>query len=123
MLTDRSRLISEYIYNPVIKARPLAYGMDDWLYMVGRFVQGQHLIIYCKRAMNDLVESFVEDEQLGGVFENLFSLASRYERVVAMFQLLFDIAESPSRIIVCEFASARDWIFQNVKQYIEEVSA
>lgn len=45
LLCDRSRLISEYVYNPVLKSRPIAYDLRDWLNMIGGFLTDRKSVV------------------------------------------------------------------------------
>jgi hypothetical protein len=124
-ITDRSRLISEYVYNPILQRRVTAFETREWLSMLGKFVSnGPHLIIYCNRRLANVREKWdASGEQLTGVFDNLIQLDLRYQTMMSFLELVFHADHSRSQIIRYDFEQddiAR--IDNEVAWYLERVS-
>ena len=128
VLGDRSRIISEYIYNPVLKRRPIAYPMDEYMEMLGGFARGHHLIIHCYRSVARIIDTYNDQDQLAGVRQNLAEIASRYDQVMHMLRFLFAVADSNSEICTYTFEPNKDrpdpytTVLQYVRRYLREVS-
>lgn len=105
IISDRSRIISEYIYNPVLKRRPPVMGFETWMTYVSKFCQGDHLIIYCWLPMEVLDRTFADREQLPGVLENLPTLNLRYRKMMGMLDLLFTLNGRPNRVVAYNWKS------------------
>lgn len=88
-LWDRSRIISEYVYNPVLRGRPLAVNFEEWWQLFGEYLKQPQLIIYCHRPLVDIQKSFDDREQLGGVAQNLGALNLAYEHVMDWIDFIF----------------------------------
>ena len=127
ILWDRSRFISEFVYNPVLKNRPTAYTMVEWLNMLANFVARPQLIIYCFRTPDRLLKDFDEREQLPGVLEHVPELVEAYDQVWSMLHCLFTISEQDSRIYLYSFDHEnKEFKYPKIRtavaDYIERVS-
>lgn len=125
MVADRSRLISEYVYNPVLQGRELAFPYISWLFWLAHFTSKQHLIIHCHRDVDHITQSFEDQEQLEGVRENLFALDIRYIQMMEMIQLLFDVQEDNYSKIISwnfEYPAQYSYIKECINIYLKEVS-
>lgn len=125
VLADRSRIISEYVYNPVLKKRPIAYTFSTYMELLGGLAGGHHLIIHCFRNVSRIIDTFDERDQLEGVRQHLSTLSSRYEQVMHMMRFLFDVNERGSRVVSYCFDSDRvpDYytiITGAVRKYVQE---
>jgi len=104
MVADRSRLVSEYVYNPVLQGRELAYPYISWLFWLAHFTSKEHTIIYWRRDMGRLREEFDAREQLEGVAEKLTLLDFRYEQMMTMLDFLFQVQpDNMSHILTYNF--------------------
>lgn len=117
---DRSRILSEYIYAPLLKNRPVAYPYHAWLEMLGTFSQHEHLIIHCVRSKALIIDSWKEEDQLKGVRQHLDEIQYRYESLMDMLHFLFKLNETRSRIMVYNFQNTSDTqVFLEVERYME----
>jgi hypothetical protein len=91
VLADRSRIVSEWVYNPVLKTRPTAYSFRTWMTYIAGFVQQSQYVIYCYRPVEHIMKTFDERDQLSGVVENLQLLSHRYDQIMAMIDFLFEL--------------------------------
>lgn len=126
MVADRSRLISEYVYNPILQGRELAFPYISWLFWLAHFTGKQHLIIHCHRDVTQLQSSFNEREQLGGVVDFLDDLAARYWQMMEMLQLLFDVQQDNRSLILHYNFDVQPAQYSYIKEcitiYLKEVS-
>ena len=128
MISDRSRLISEYVYNPIIKKRPLAYPPHTWLEMLGSFADDHHLVIYCYRSTARLVDTWGEREQLDGAREHLYALNHSYDLMMHTIEMLFRAcggADKGSKVISYTFeannkADFKPMVFSAIRTYLHE---
>ena len=120
-ISDRSRIISEWVYNPILRARPTAFSFDRWMKHLAGFAQGQHLVIYAVRHLEEIRESFQHKDQLEGVYDNLDLLNRRYSQVIAMLKLLFELQPHPVSTIDTYFFAddySRTFIMNEVQRYL-----
>jgi hypothetical protein len=130
VLSDRSRIISEFIYTPTIGARATAYPVWDWLRYLGQWVQRPQLLIYCTRNLTNVQLTFDEDdrEQLAHVYENLEELHEGYEFTMRFIDWLFRQSPRGHRLVFYDFdMAAEDFdpvapVKDAVKQYLLENS-
>lgn len=120
LVADRSRIISEWIYNPVLNAREPAYDFDMWLFMLKGFVQKPLYVIHCWRDLDNIRSSFDERDQLGGVAEHLPELAQKYEHVMGMIDLFFDLQQRRPVMWYNYEVDNPDLIYREVEAYIKE---
>ena len=126
MVADRSRLISEYVYNPVLGSRELAFPYISWLFWIAHFTSKHHLIIFCERDIDHIRSSFDEREQLGGVAANLYGLEYRYRQMMDMVELLFDVqTESNSQFIRYNFEYPAQYAYvkECIEAYLQEAES
>ena len=125
-IADRSRIVSEYIYGPILKSRPLAYPFDLWMTYLSGFLHHRHLVIYCTRPLEKLQATFDEREQLSGVYENLEDLYATYQDFMDALRLLFSFADpvNPCKVLLYDFEvdGWLDLICKAVEDYMVEVS-
>ena len=88
-LWDRSRIISEYIYNPVLKGRPFAFDVDEYFMMLAAYLKRPQLIIYCRRPLPRIRATLDERDQLAGVVNHLDELHEAYERFMGFMKHMF----------------------------------
>lgn len=102
---DRSRLISEYIYNPVLNRRQLAFNPSIYFKYLNHWLQNPQLLIWCNRPIEKIRETFDERDQLGGVFEHLEELQHGYETFMAFIAWFFNIhqVDRPKYLIEYDF--------------------
>lgn len=93
VISDRSRIISEYIYNPVLKDRDCAYPVLDWLRFIGYWASRPQCLIYCTRDPQLVTVTFAEDEreQLANVRDHIPQLSAEYERTMEFIRWLFEL--------------------------------
>jgi GTPase SAR1 family protein len=123
---DRARFISEYVYNPILQNRELAFDTEEWLYMLAEYIRRPQLVIYCFRTPDRLIKDFDEREQLAGVFEHIPELMEAYDRVWNMVHFLFGLSPHDSRIYLHSFDHEdKEYkypvIRKAVKEYLEQV--
>lgn len=122
MLADRSRIISEWTYNPILNKRPIAYPFDVWMSYLTRFVHHPHYVIHCWRDLETVGESFDNRDQLEGVGKNLAALNERYNEMMNMLDLLFDLTGSSKAVMWYNFeVDHLDLIHREVEEYLKEV--
>lgn len=124
MLSDRSRLISEFVYNPVLNARPLAYPYKTWLTYVAEFTSKPHLVVYCVRNLQHIKDSFSTRDQLIGVRTNLDELDARYDHMMGMFEFLFNLQNLQPRghVVMYDFERVPyTHVTVAVRRYLQEV--
>jgi cellulose biosynthesis protein BcsQ len=124
-ITDRARLISEYVYNPVLKRRTTAFETREWMSMLGKFVEnGPHLIIYCNRRIEKVREKWgANGDQLDGVRENLVRLDTRYKTMMSFLELVFNADRDRSEIHHYDFDQDNiALIYQEVGEYLERIA-
>lgn len=103
-LGDRSRIISEYIYGPILQKRLLAYSMNDYMEMLGGFARGHHLVVHCYRSTSRIIDTWdATGEQLDGVRQHLSELSSAYDEVMHMLRFLFRVGGLGGRVITYSF--------------------
>lgn len=118
---DRSRIISEYVYNPVLNMRPLAFNKDSWFEMIRRWLQHPQLVIYCRRPIGHIFESFDEREQLEGVAGNLAALDRAYEGMMWFIEVLFQQSDPPKYIIEYNYeVDTYEEVRDSVARYLAE---
>lgn len=71
-------LFSELVYGPILRGKVRLLD-SECLAALSMIKFHKPLIIYCKRPMDKVLETFGEREQLSGVKENLTSLMSAYD--------------------------------------------
>lgn len=121
-VADRSRLISEYVYNPILKGRPLAYPFHTFLEMFGTFVQQTNLVILCHRNRLHLEGTFDEREQLGGVRQHLTDLDNQYSRIYNVIQFLSIAGDGDTEVLKWSFEQhSETTVFNAVNRYIDRV--
>lgn len=125
VLADRSRIISEFIYNPILNARPIAYPWGQYMDLVKSFVRGHHLVIFCHRPLHELMKTFDSREQLAGVKENAAKIFKAYEEVEGMFRFLFRVSNSGSEVHDYDYADgvSHTLAVTKTKRYIEDEEA
>ncbi len=122
MLADRSRIISEYVYNPILNKRPIAYPFDVWMSYLTRFVHKPHYVIYCWRSIERIRATLEERDQLAGVADKLDELDSRYIQMMQMLDLMFDLTKASTAVMYYNFeVDHPDLIHREVDQYLKEV--
>lgn len=126
-LADRSRIISEYVYNPILNARPIAYDFATWTWFLSGFVQRPQLVIYCWRSVDSIRNSFDEREQLGGVADALETLNMRYEQVMNTLDLMFQLSGISHTVLRYNFEymperMLYEFVEQYMATYLKEVS-
>lgn len=124
VISDRSRILSEYVYSPVLKTRPVAYGYNRWLTYLGAWSLNKQLVIYCHREPINVLESFDESEQLEGVKDNLLVLDMRYKQLMHTLEFLFAVAPNPDNLIIdwdFDDYENMDYILEAVKVYCKGV--
>lgn len=112
---DRSRIISEYVYNPVLNMRPLAFAKNSWFAMLQQWLLHPQLVIYCRRPVRHIFETFDEREQLGGVADKLPELDRAYEGMMWLIEVLFQQSDPPKYVIeynyeVDKYEEVRDMV-------------
>lgn len=122
VVSDRSRIFSEYVYTPLLKNRPPAYPFHAWLEMMGTFCQHEHVIVHCSRHRAKIIDDWDSSEQLEGVREHLSELEVRYEHLMDMLWFLSQVTESRLRIVHYNFETVSDTqVFIEVERYMERV--
>lgn len=121
-IADRSRLISEFIYNPVLQGRALAFTFHSFLEMFGSFLQQENLVILCHRNRLQLGSTFDEREQLSGVRQHLGDLDNQYSALYHTIHFLTIAAEGHTEVMKWSFEQHSDTIVYNaVRRYIDRV--
>jgi hypothetical protein len=127
VISDRSRIISEYIYTPVVGGRDIAYSLDTYTEFLASFARGHHLVIHCYRSTAKIIDGWDEREQLEGVRSHLSEIASRYDQVMHMLRFLFAVGGGKGKVIQYTFESNNDYtpeffpiVSAEVRRYIEE---
>lgn len=92
VLGDRSRIISEYIYSPILKNRPCAYTPQEWCSFLGGFIERPQCVIFCWRYLDRIEENLKEEEQLANVIPNLRKLAVAYESMMEILDFMFRVS-------------------------------
>jgi len=120
LISDRSRIISEYVYTPVLRARSLAYDFEIWWSYIQRLVTRHHLIIFCRRDPLEILETFDERDQLPGVQEHLITLHHRYEAFMGMLDFLTAVQEDRDACVrrwnlKMGFSEPRRWVRDYLK--------
>lgn len=119
---DRSRILSEYIYTPVLKKRAPAYSYNTWLEMLSSYTQHEHLIIHCKRHRAKIIDTWNEPDQLEGVREHLSEIDDRYDHLMDMLWFLSKVTEGKIRILHYNFETVSDTqVYLEVERYMERV--
>lgn len=121
-LGDRSRLISEYIYQPLLGKRDAAYSFDAYMEMIGFFARNHHLVIHCYRSTARIIDTW-DEGQLEGVREHLSELSSQYDKVMHMLRFLFRVGGDRGKVITYSFEAQQEPqspVFRAVRQYIHE---
>lgn len=124
ILWDRSRFISEYVYNPILKARPIAYTWQEWQRMLTMYLSRPQLFIYCSRGLDKIREGFNERDQLDGVAHNIERLHNAYSRIVSWIDFNFTLTHpDESRVVVWDFDKNDnfDYIRVAIDLYLEVV--
>lgn len=125
MLADRARLISEYVYNPILNNRPIAYSFSAWMDMIANFAQGgPHLIIYMRRDVQGIINSFKDREQLEGVEGSLTHLSLAYSKIMGMIELMFSVQRDPmkNQVMQWRLEYGLEALLPYVNDYIRRVS-
>lgn len=123
VVSDRSRIISEFIYTPILKNRPVAYPYYLWMKYISALSRGHHLVIYMTRNIYEIQHSFDQREQLEGVYEHLWGLHDGYDNVMGMLDYLFRLQDPvKSEVWHTTFTSLRSPLFERIERYIKEVS-
>lgn len=118
---DRSRIISEYVYNPVLNKRSLAFGHATMLKMMREWLQRPQLIIYCTRPLPNIQASFDEREQLDGVVSKLKELAAAYEAFMGFLAIMFKVTDPPKYLLEYNFEEDKyEYIRDLVGRYLVE---
>lgn len=119
---DRSRLISEFIYNPILKGRQYAFPFHSWLEMMGSFVQGLNLVVVCYRSRLQIVSSFDEREQLKGVRQHLTEIDDQYSRLPTLLRFINVAGEGQTYAMAWSFEKDPDVVvFNAVRRYLDQV--
>jgi len=119
---DRSRLMSEFIYNPILQTRGLAYPLHHFLEMLGSFVQENNLVIICYRNRLAIENSFSEREQLKGVRQHLPELSHQYDRLGTMLEFLNVAAEGKTKVMNWSFDKHSEVVVYNeIRRYLHLV--
>lgn len=120
-ITDRSRIISEWVYNPVLMNRPMAYDFRTWMKLVSSLAVGRHLILFMWRPIEELLETFDERSQLPGVRENIVLLHHRYNLVANMMELLFHVQPTiRGEIIWINYSTEKKYAFEATAKYLRD---
>lgn len=124
MVADRSRIVSEYIYNPILAKREVAYPYLEWTSYLARFTMGRHVVVYCRQSLNDIGKVFHKQEQLEGVRENLPELFKAYEEFMTMLRFLFRVSGSGSVVVPYRYQDPGDRVMLTVQvqRYLKEVA-
>lgn len=123
MLADRSRIISEWVYGPILKKRELAYTYDVWMRYLTLWSMKTHYVVFCWRHMDNIVASLDEREQLPGVANNLEALADRYTQMMNTVDLLFELTGSSIGVMHYNFEIDHpDLVYTEVEQYLKTVT-
>jgi thymidylate kinase len=124
-LWDRCRFISEYVYNPVLRGRDLAFGHEAWFYFIKEYLLSPQLLIYCKRPLGKVIATFDEREQLSGVYDNLPLLNDAYNSIMWLMSVCLEQSpyKSVSGILAYDYEEKGDYdrVADAVGQYLEEV--
>lgn len=107
LVSDRSRLISEYIYNPVLATRRPVVDYPTWMTYLTLFTTRPHFIIYCHRPVSKILETFNVRDQLPGVGDKLVELNDRYQKMMEMLDLLFTLNGRPDNIAHYNWATSQ----------------
>ena len=120
-IADRCRLISEMVYNPILKTRPLAFSPSEFLEVTRRWLFFPQLIIYCSRSKDRLLKTLHNEEQLTGVEEHLNELNEQYGKMMGTLEFLFDLYDNGSKIIVYSFDHERkDMKYPSVRNAVAQ---
>ena len=106
-IADRCRLISEMVYNPVLKTRGLAISASEFLDVTRRWLEFPQLIVYCFRSKDRLLKTLHNEEQLSGVEEHLDELSLQYSKMMSTLEFLINLYDNGSKIIVYSFDHER----------------
>lgn len=122
-LTDRSRLISEWVYNPILKQREMAFSFEEWLHHLQYFVKSPQLIIHCTRPLYTVANGWDQREQLEGVLDHLAELDEAYNRIMVMMNFLLRLNGQPRKVVRYDY-ELTPWtlIEARVRNYLKEVS-
>lgn len=94
IVSDRSRIISEYCYGPFTQATGLPrWPVDTETEIIMRLLHHPHLIVWCNRPLDHIIETFDEREQLGGVYEHLVEIHTAYTRIIKFLDYMGWIRE------------------------------
>ncbi len=122
MLADRSRIISEWVYGPILKKREPAYPYDVWMRYLTLWTLKPHYVIYCWRDIEHTKATLDERDQLPGVSDKLFQLADRYTEMMTMVDMLFDLTGASQPVMHYNFETDHpDLIHREIDQYLKEV--
>lgn len=103
-LGDRSRIISEYIYCPILQKREIAYSLDTYTELLAGFSRGHHLVVHCYRSTSRIIDTFDgTGEQLEGVRAHISELSSAYDEVMHMLRFLFRVGGGGGKVITYSF--------------------
>lgn len=128
-LGDRSRIISEYIYNPILNKRPIAFSLDTYTELLAGFARGHHLVVHCYRSTARIIDTWdATGEQLEGVRANLSEIAYAYDCVMQMLQFLFRVGEGGGKVIRYTFEPGNDAdlypvVTSAIRRYLHEEEA
>lgn len=122
VITDRARIVSEYIYNPILNVRPLAFTFKEWMNFLGSFVQrSPHLLVFCHRHLGEVIDTWDHEGQLEGVREHLGEIDRMYEQVEDMYRYLFAVENRSSRVLTYNFKKIPYVYVSNaVRDYLKE---
>jgi hypothetical protein len=125
VVSDRSRIISEYVYGPILKSRPLAYDYADWQSLLIALTVTPTLVVWCTRPYDSIKSTFTERDQLGGVYDNLFDLYQAYDQLMNYLRFLSTLEGTRVKVVKQYFGDEGGRVthlYQKIAQYIEEVS-
>lgn len=108
VISDRSRIISEFVYHPVMGDRDTAYPVHDWLRYVAMWVQRPQLLVFCHRDLANVGDKFEEREQLEGVAKFLEELSDGYETMIRFVDWLFRQSPRGHYLVFYNFDMAAD---------------
>lgn len=100
---DRSRLISEYVYNPILKGRGLAFPYDVFLKLLAVWLSKPQMLIYCRRPYEKIKATFDEREQLEGVGAHLFDIYVAYDNTMGFLRTMFDVSPVPKYLVEYDY--------------------
>lgn len=125
VVSDRSRIVSEFCYGSFTRPTGPRWAVDVETELMSRLLHHPHLIVWCNRPLERIIETFDEREQLGGVFEHLVEIQTAYERIIKFLDYMGWIRERegfPSlRTVQYDFEQpvAVDVVMDAVKAYLE----